>query len=385
MGIGSCANVVLMGCGRSKEEAPKFNPQEVQLDLGDGDDSSATAPAGEPTGPDFVSSGKMGGFGSSSPQPEDESTPEKSSWEESEPVETKFLKAVRAGNLIKVEEFLKFDVFKLSDSKVQSCLYQHLVYAHDDKNPGVVDTLIKHSADVDYVDDEGETALHVSAQDGELDVTRLLLNAGANVNVIKHHGGTPLHLAAEEGHAEIAKALADAGANVEMLDDDGRTPLHRACGSETPDVAVGAVLIRSMQTQQTRPSAGLPDALLQYVNKVDQEAKTALHHAVCEATPEHRQFVQYLLEECGATTNSTEKDSLQTPLHDAIERGDRMMISLLLRFNADRNVLNQQGESCELLATQKGLDLMQLKAMPGGGPIGFTTQGAPASNVARVL
>ena len=59
----------------------------------------------------------------------------------------------------------------------------------------------------------------MSAQDGELDVTRLLLNAGANVNVIKHHGGTPLHLAAEEGHAEIAKALADAGANVEMLDD----------------------------------------------------------------------------------------------------------------------------------------------------------------------
>ena len=76
---------------------------------------------GEITGPDFGPSsdpkyggfGGGGGFGSggggSGPEPE----PEDSSWAKTEPVETRLLKAVRAGDLKQIEEILKTGVISL--------------------------------------------------------------------------------------------------------------------------------------------------------------------------------------------------------------------------------------------------------------------------------
>jgi len=353
-----------------------FNKAEVKLELDD-EDSSAVK-EGEITGPDFGPSsdpkyggfGGGGGFGSGGGGSDPEPEPEDSSWAKTEPVETRLLKAVRAGDVIQIEEIIKSGVISLTDPKVKSCLYEHLLYAGEAKNPVVVDLLIRHGADVDF-DEDGETALHMTAQDGELDSTRLLLKAGAQVDLIHHPGGTPLHLASEEGNAEIAFALTEAGADPEILDDSGRTPLHRAAGSETPDVAVGRVLIKALQNKL---GPGQTDMLMQYVNSIDQEAKSALHLAVlCCTSEEHFHFIKYLLEECRANPNTMEKETLQTPLHDAIDRGDGPTIRLLLQHNADVNMQNQHGETCDLMASQKGLDLTQLKAdglstgVPGPG------------------
>ena len=137
----------------------------------------------------------------------------------------------------------------------------------------------------------------MTAQDGELDSTRLLLKAGAQVDRIHHPGGTPLHLAAEEGNAEIASALTGAGADPEILDDvrmlqwrcgsvewcvglqSGRTPLHRAAGSETPDAAVGRVLIKALQNKL---GPGQSDVLMQYVNSIDQVIhQSHMQHLFC--------------------------------------------------------------------------------------------------------
>merc|ERR1712194_854583 len=105
---------VAMGCGRSKEEAPKFNEQEAKVEFDDGEDSSAVK-EGEITGPDFGPSsdpkyggfGGGGGFGSGGGGSDPEPEPEDSSWAKTEPVETKLLKAVRAGDLKQIEEILK--------------------------------------------------------------------------------------------------------------------------------------------------------------------------------------------------------------------------------------------------------------------------------------
>ena len=44
--------------------------------------------------------------------------------------------------------------------------------------------------------DNGATPLHLSAQDGRLEVVRALIKAGADVNAKKDNGWTPLHLSA---------------------------------------------------------------------------------------------------------------------------------------------------------------------------------------------
>ncbi|KAL2803166.1 hypothetical protein BJX63DRAFT_412802 [Aspergillus granulosus] len=50
------------------------------------------------------------------------------------------------------------------------------------------------------------TALHLAAEDGNLDATRLLLQYGADFHIAEH-GSTAEKLAISKGHTEVAKLL----------------------------------------------------------------------------------------------------------------------------------------------------------------------------------
>ncbi|CAM9542572.1 unnamed protein product [Scytosiphon promiscuus] len=77
-------------------------------------------------------------------------------------------------------------------------------------------------------DDFRDTALHLSAWQGEVGVVRLLLARGADVNAQNNLGSTPLNRAAVAGQTEVIELLLDAGANLEHQDDISGTPLHGA-------------------------------------------------------------------------------------------------------------------------------------------------------------
>ena len=98
-----------------------------------------------------------------------------------------------------------------------------------------VRTLIKGGADVNAAQGDGMTALHWSARNGDLELTRLLLFAGANVKASTRLGGyTPLLLAAQQGHAPVIAALITAGADVKASNALGTTPLMLAAASGDP-------------------------------------------------------------------------------------------------------------------------------------------------------
>jgi len=95
-------------------------------------------------------------------------------------------------------------------------------------------------ADVDAVDDNHSTLLHVATYYGSVELSQLLLEHGANVNVRDQEGQTPLHRALVNTEDEFSGDYFDAiqlllenGADVDALDDDHWTPLHLAskCGS----------------------------------------------------------------------------------------------------------------------------------------------------------
>ena len=71
---------------------------------------------------------------------------------------------------------------------------------------------------------EGDAAIHLTTEDGDLEATRVLLSAGCDVNVARNNGCTPLHLAAEEGYPDIVKALVDAGADLHAQDSVASIP-----------------------------------------------------------------------------------------------------------------------------------------------------------------
>ena len=80
-------------------------------------------------------------------------------------------------------------------------------------------------------DVNGDTALHLAASRGHIEVARALLQAGANARKSNNNGQTPLHLATMKGHLEIVRALleAGAGADVRKSDESGMHPIYSAC------------------------------------------------------------------------------------------------------------------------------------------------------------
>ena len=62
--------------------------------------------------------------------------------------------------------------------------------------------------------------LHIVAQEGHVEVVKLLLEKGANIEAINNQGFTPLWIAAYKGHTEIVKVLIAAGADKETKTED---------------------------------------------------------------------------------------------------------------------------------------------------------------------
>ncbi|MBN8454763.1 ankyrin repeat domain-containing protein [Accumulibacter sp.] len=73
--------------------------------------------------------------------------------------------------------------------------------------------LLRHQADARLTDRQGNTALHVAAEDSR-GMCRLLVHAGVPVNARNRSGLTPLHFAVLAGKTQVAEELVALGADV---------------------------------------------------------------------------------------------------------------------------------------------------------------------------
>ena len=103
--------------------------------------------------------------------------------------------------------------------------------------PAVVDLLIEKGADLRARNSGGFTALHAAAYVGDVDTASKLLGKGAIVNDQENKAEvTPLSVAAEEGHVEMARVLVEHGADLEAVERNGYTPLSRALWRDQKEV-----------------------------------------------------------------------------------------------------------------------------------------------------
>jgi ankyrin repeat protein len=84
-------------------------------------------------------------------------------------------------------------------------------------------------------DGDEDTALHVAARGGHLDVVELLVEYGAQVSALNRLRRTPLHLAAVAGHVAVVRSLLAAGAPVDATGHSDR-PLDLALRKGHADV-----------------------------------------------------------------------------------------------------------------------------------------------------
>ncbi|KAK5115613.1 hypothetical protein LTR85_009784 [Meristemomyces frigidus] len=106
----------------------------------------------------------------------------------------------------------------------------------------IVRLLVDAGVEVNYQDQQGETALHVAARFGHDECARILLSSsgtfGVNIELAeKTYGWTPLFVASVDGHMEIVKLLVQKGAHVANKDYSGWTSQEHAALRGHLDVA----------------------------------------------------------------------------------------------------------------------------------------------------
>ncbi|KAF7243767.1 Serine/threonine-protein phosphatase 6 regulatory ankyrin repeat subunit B [Varanus komodoensis] len=106
-----------------------------------------------------------------------------------------------------------------------------------------------YGGEIDCIDKDGNTPLHVAARYGHellintlitsgadaannVDCVKLLQSSGADFNKKDKYGRTPLHYAAANCHFQCMEMLVTTGANINETDDWGRTALHYAAASD---------------------------------------------------------------------------------------------------------------------------------------------------------
>ena len=90
----------------------------------------------------------------------------------------------------------------------------------------VVQSLLEMGADVNYCDpSSGNTAMHASINDV---CAELLVTHGANVNVLNKEQCSPLHIGSRRGDYNTVELLVNNGAAINVRNNDGCTPLVEA-------------------------------------------------------------------------------------------------------------------------------------------------------------
>ena len=117
---------------------------------------------------------------------------------------------------------------------------------HNQAQSGNVSEWMKFVAitNVDPVNANGETPLHLAAKYGKLNNAKCLLSLGANVAAVDKNGNTPLHSAMSVGNQcsdqlltpYIIEHLINAGADINALNNHGFKPLHSAAEFGNPAI-----------------------------------------------------------------------------------------------------------------------------------------------------
>lgn len=101
-----------------------------------------------------------------------------------------------------------------------------LMLAIESGKEKVVDYLIESGAQIEAMDENGNTPLiKAVADERRVRIVRQLLELGANVNAKNHHGVTPLHVAAQSGSDRMVNLVLDKHPDLEARTTNGETAL----------------------------------------------------------------------------------------------------------------------------------------------------------------
>lgn len=147
-----------------------------------------------------------------------------------------FLRAVREGNLHKVQHMLNHGAdVSLKNPDGETALH-YASYCDPSKSYEIYELLLKHDADCNDRSFLGDTPFHRALENGNLEIVELLLIFGADVHAVDFYGESSLHYAARNFDVEVIQHLLELGVDIESKDGCGYSALHCAVISGNPGV-----------------------------------------------------------------------------------------------------------------------------------------------------
>jgi len=175
--------------------------------------------------------------------------------------------------------------------------------------------------------------LHKAAYEGDLTKIKQLLKKGSNINEVDKENRTPLHIACSKGKIDVIRTLTSySKIKLNLTDKEGKTCVMKCIQFELKS-CLGVLLKKGAELSST-----------------DINGNTALHLAVSIPNEE----ITTMLLDFGIDIDTTNKDE-STPLHVAasVEKSQGV-IKMLLREKANVNAKNKEGRTALMIAASRG-------------------------------
>ena len=220
-----------------------------------------------------------------------------------------------------------FVAIKNNNFEIVNVLLQHgasieenLIIAIRKEMANLVEKILKIGVNFDEVQDKiGESPLHLAIKLNNFKIVKLLLEHKADANFENLNGKPPLQFAVSQGHLKIIEELLKHGAEVDQKDGVKMTPLMNAFLADRIDIA---------------------KILLEHGANIDDcwfEGRSALHYAVADGNVKN---VEFLLK------NQADIDALDTyynsPLYLAAMFQREKLVKMLLINGANSNIINDE-------------------------------------------
>lgn len=201
--------------------------------------------------------------------------------------------------------------------------------------------------------DKGSTALHYAAQQGCVDIFKLLLDLGADISARSDEDklSAMQYAASEDHHTEIIKILLERGASIDGRDSHGDSPLSRAIQSYEIEVALE--MLKRVSTDVKHPidylhhalaksreiDIDILDDILDVPGFADSEetATVNLHLAV---NSNDEELVKVFLDR-GARINNCDKRGFEA-LYKSVANKNRRIFEMLLQHGASATLPNSK-------------------------------------------
>ncbi|KAJ4257424.1 hypothetical protein NW762_008548 [Fusarium torreyae] len=228
-------------------------------------------------------------------------------------------------------------------------------------------TLVIHmKARINAIDNDGQSALHLSAASDVLEDETLpaLINAGADINLIDYNGQTPLLVAIQHGRWSAAAKLVQSGADLEVRLPDGKTALHLAITMRNQEftqvlISRGANIDRKLREHTPLTMAissrctPITAALLDSGANPNLPSRNGNTPLLAAAATGHDETVRYLIAH-GADPSATQGQSGYSPMHMAAHKDKPHILRLLAESGAPVDILDRMGETPLLIAAKLG-------------------------------